>query len=300
MLDSKVVLHTASTIGNEAITYELTIPKWMVAELNTHKCEIERVSASSRAIPVATVISMVMTDSFLPEKWYYSHAGMIAEIEMTDEDAIYCDEVWLESRDLMVKQAEKLLKLPSGKKCEKIANRLLEPFMWTKVVVTFTLGGKIGFNNFMALRDHKTAQKEFRKVAHMMHEQYHASTPVVSDHHFPYVDDKTASLVRTHLIEQDSRRADYFDLEVDKHLALVSAARCGRVTYMNQGVHFPIEKEIDRGVSFFNEGHYSPLRHPLFEGESKWYGNQFGWIPISKLLTDDGTDYKTKCCERAK
>lgn len=307
VLNSKVIAHSRSWLGLEAITYELTIPKWLVAELNTHKVEIERNSASSRAIPVNTMISMVISDPFEPDEWYYSHSGMVADEPMTPEDATYAREQWLGARDDMVKRANNLLHLPSGRSAEKLVNRLLEAFLWTKVVVTFTLSGGIGFNNFMGLRDSKAAQKEFRVVAHMMHEQYHTSVPIKRDIHMPYVDYNTIyqSVIpyRGKGMFKDVNWEHLTEMVSVSELILlamvVSAAHCGRVTYMKQDAEYTIAQQLERGLKFFQDKHFSPLRHPLIAGDAKWYGNQFGWIPVSKLLAPNFKDYVQQCCERA-
>lgn len=301
MIDSKIVLHSISQIGLEAITYEITIPKWMVAEVNTHKAEIERNSASSRAIPTATIIKKLEDDPFVFPTWYYNESGMTANESMDEADSTYMTK-WWKRRLYELLDGIDDIQLPSGKRPSKQQiNRALEAWMWTKLVITFTLGGGIGFNNFMALRDHKDAQPEFRTVAHMMHEQYHESERNLvrsSDVHFPYVDNETAEEVKRYLKGTEFRIVQEKDFLLA--LGLVSAARCGRVTYMKQGAVYSIDEEITRGQSFSINGHFSPLRHPLIAGQHKWYGNQYGWIPISKMLTPTGIDYKTKCCELAK
>lgn len=290
-LGSKVVTHSISSLDNEIITWEVAIPKWMIGEFNTHKVEIERNSASSRAVPSGVIIDIVKVFPCLPFEWRYNASGMASQELMSKEDAEYANNIWLESRDLMIEQVQKLQNLPSGRKADKQrANRLLEFCMGTIVVCTMTSGGRIGMNNFFGLRDNSGAQPEFKYVANMMHEQWHTSKPDHVQWHLPYISK-----------EQINPYADNFSFE---NLAITSSAMCGRVTHYKQGEINPKtnkpytnEENIERGLSFLNNGHFSPLRHASREGGNEWYGNMYGWEPISKIITG-GKDYVQQCCER--
>lgn len=293
-LGSKVIAHTISELGNDIITFEVRIPKWMVAEFNTHKVEIERNSASSRAVPSRLIIEMVMDAPCMPHEWRYNASGMSPQTLMTPEDEAYANDIWLESRDLMIGQIQKLQNLPSGKSADKQrANRLLEFCMGTVVVVTMTGGGKIGLQNFFGLRDKPEAQPEFQYVAHMMHEQYHNSTPEESTWHLPYITEDDFKLAYHTMYGNGWETSE----NACKQLAIISSARCGRVTHYKQGVSNSMDEDLARGKSFATYGHFSPLRHASRAGLNQWYGNMFGWQPISKLIM--GKDYVTACCERS-
>lgn len=287
--DSKVIAHSISSLGNEIITYEVTIPKWMVAEWNTHKVEIERNSASSRAVPTKVIIDMIEEFPCLPI-WRYNQSGMTPAGPLNEEDTEYANKVWLETRDLVIEQVQKLQSLPSGRSVAKgTANRPLEFVMWTKVVTTFTGGGKIGINNFFGLRDTEAAQPEFGVVAHMMHDQWHSSKPVERLWHLPYITGELEGIgIKT---EEELEK-----LGID--LAIMSSARCGRVTHYRQGLEYSLEEDISRGKSFADNGHFSPLRHASRAGDNKWYGNFYGWEQVSKIIMQN--DYVTQCCERAR
>jgi hypothetical protein len=58
-------------------TFEITMPKMVVAEFNTH-CMIARNSASSRAIPVERILAAVESDPVIPE-FGLNGAGMQAK-----------------------------------------------------------------------------------------------------------------------------------------------------------------------------------------------------------------------------
>lgn len=272
----KIVEHTVSQLGNDIVTFEIRLPKQYVAEFNTHKNEIERNSASSRAVPITTVINRVKDDPAIPFEWRYNAKGMQGGNFMSMEDSKEGDKIWLEARDAMIGYVEKLQAINADK---QRVNRLLEPWMWTIIVCTMTGSGGIGVPNFFGLRDSEQAQPEFRIIAHEMHELYHYSLPNLAEWHLPYV------------TQEERKELDVFDC------ALISSTRCGRVTYYKQGETKTFSEEIERAYSFFNQRHFSPLRHACRAGEDEWYGNFFGWKPISKIMSCD-LDYISQCCDR--
>lgn len=288
--DAKVIKHSISNLGNEVITWELTLPKWLLAEFNTHKIEIERNSASSRAVPTKLIIDMLEEFPCMPVEWRYNQSGMQGADLLNDEDEEYAKIVYRETRDLVIKQVYKLNKLPSGRSVAKqTANRLLEAWMWTKVVCTMTGGGKIGINNFFGLRDTEFAQPEFRVISHMMHDQWHTSKPVERLWHLPYITGELEEIgIKT---EKELEK-----LGID--LAIMSSARCGRVTHYRQGLEYSQEEDIKRGMSFADNGHFSPLRHASRAGGNTWYGNFYGWEQVSKIIMPQ--DFITHCCEKAR
>jgi hypothetical protein len=299
---AEVIAHTTSAEGNEIITWEITMPKWLVAEFNTHKVEIERNSASSRAIPTTTILQATRENPVMFLDWRANAKGMAPDEQLDAADTDYLHTKWLEARNLMVTKVEEMLNLPSGRKPDKQRiNRLLEPWMWTKIVCTMTSGGKIGINNFFGLRDNNAAQPEFREIASIMHKQWHTSIPVRRDWHLPYVDElpvRFGNICDDCNVEHVTMFGKTFFTYEEAMLdaALVSSARCGRVTYYKQGIEYAFEDEINRAKSFKANGHFSPLRHAAKAGEDRWYGNMYGWIQISKLLDTKGIDYVTQCC----
>src|SRR5688572_6240376 len=294
-LGSKVVAHSVSDLGNDIITWEIRIPKWLVGEFNTHKVEIERNSASSRAVPTKIIIEMVRDFPCMPHEWRYNASGMSPSELMSEEDEKYANDIWLSARNDMIYWIEQLQKLPSGRSADKQrCNRLLEFCMGTVVVCTMTGGGGIGINNFFGLRDTPFAQPEFGYVAKMMHEQYHDSEPQRLEWHLPYITGIEDNLQQIGLRSEEDRQNLY------KDLAIISSARCGRVTHYKQGEVRTLLEDLARGNSFAEQGHYSPLRHAARAGGNEWYGNMYGWEPISKIIMPKGRDYVAACCDRAR
>ncbi len=155
-IEAKIVADSINQQGDRITTYLLTFPRFILAELNTHRV-FSKNSASSRAIPFKKMVEMVETDPFIPIAWQKEHKGMQGSEYITDEKLINrCKEVWLHAKDNAVERACELhgdnwiepenehLLLDVTK---QLCNRLLEPFMWHTVLLTGT-----EFKNFFELR----------------------------------------------------------------------------------------------------------------------------------------------------
>lgn len=149
MYKAEILADSLSPQGNRLTTMKITFPRFILAEMNTHRM-FSRNSASSRAIPFRKMVQMVEENPFIPIAWQKDHKGMqgneyfaeMVNVETTDlGDLKYA---WLEARDYAVKQATWLNKIRVTK---QLCNRLLEPFMWHTVIVTAT-----EWENFFALR----------------------------------------------------------------------------------------------------------------------------------------------------
>jgi thymidylate synthase ThyX len=155
-IEAKIVADSINPQGDRITTFLLTFPRFILAELNTHRV-FSKNSASSRAIPFHKMVKMVETDPFIPIAWQKEHKGMQGSEYITDDKLINrCKEVWLHAKDNAVERACELhgdnwiepenehLLLDVTK---QICNRLLEPFMWHTVLLTGT-----EFKNFFELR----------------------------------------------------------------------------------------------------------------------------------------------------
>lgn len=160
-----IIKHSICPRGNELITFELTFARFLLSELNTHRM-FSKNSASSRAIPFKKMVEMVQNDPFIPIAWQKEHKGMQGSEYWTSNDFITLDNgggwaggvtekfqvdellknEWTEASKSAIKEAERLNSLGITK---QLCNRLLEPFMWHKVVLTT---GLEGLRNFFELR----------------------------------------------------------------------------------------------------------------------------------------------------
>lgn len=143
-IEAKIVADSICN-GNRITSYILTYPRFIHAELMTHRM-FSRNSASSRAIPFEKMVKMVEEDPFIPIAWQKDHKGMQGTEYITSKDAFYGRMLgeWIKGRDYVIEQAKKLNTIGVTK---QLCNRLLEPFMWHTVLVTAT-----EWENFFELR----------------------------------------------------------------------------------------------------------------------------------------------------
>lgn len=232
---STVILKdTINNWGARITTFEINAPRFLLAEVNTHRV-IAKSAASSRAIPVKKRIEMVRNEPFVPKTFGKNRAGMQATEELTDNDAMAAMSAWLAAADAAVMYAAELEMAGVHK---QQANRVLEPFTYFQGVLTAT-----EWDNFFRLRNHGDAQPEFQELASLMQEQYERSTPILNEVHLPYSDDLPYG--------NDLKTA-----------MMVSSARCARVSYKTfSGVTSTPEEDIDLCDKLISAGHMSPFDH---------------------------------------
>ena len=132
--------------GDRLISVLCTFPRIILAEVNTHRM-LSKNTSSSRAIPFNKMVEAVQNNPFIPIAWQSKHSGMQGSEYLTGSSEIkLLENKWLEARDLAVQQA-KLLE--NSNVTKQLCNRLLEPFMWTTMLIT---GSEEGWDNFFNLR----------------------------------------------------------------------------------------------------------------------------------------------------
>lgn len=242
----KLLADSISIVGHRLTTFEVTFPRIVLAEVNTHKM-LSKNSASSRAIPVEKRIAAVEADLFVPEAFGKNKPGMQHSEELGGEEEFLARQHWSDAAQDAIRGAKKLSGIGVHK---QLANRLLEPFSWHTAILSGT-----DWDNFEHLRVHPAAQGEFSKAARMMMEMKRQARPVAmgpGEWHLPHVsklDGEVASLGEN----RDER------LWMD--WAKVSAARCGRVSFMRQDAR-DFDKDVTRANAFITDGHLSPFEHP--------------------------------------
>nr|DAX62446.1 MAG TPA: Thymidylate synthase complementing protein [Caudoviricetes sp.] len=146
-ISAKIVAHSIREgSGEELISYELVYPRIILAEVNTHKM-LSKNTSSSRAIPFEKMVEIIEKDPFIPIAWQKHHKGMqgVEYFENTLKQ-IEKDALWLKGRDAAVKSAKDLYEAGVTK---QLCNRILEPYMWVKQLIT---GTREGFENLFELR----------------------------------------------------------------------------------------------------------------------------------------------------
>lgn len=254
--NATVIADSVSPAGVRLTTIEVTLHRFVLAELNTHRV-FSRNSASSRAIPVKKQLARVVDDPALPVEFGANQRGMQAGEPLTGDDHDAALAAWLEARDHAVAAVEQLQELGVHK---QVTNRILEPFMWHTVIVTAT-----EWDGFWEQRCSPLAQPEIRVAAEAMLAAYDASTPAevgMGQWHTPYLRDEDG------------------DLD-DETARQVSAARCARVSYLTHDGQRDIDKDLElyERLVTARPPHWSPLEHvatPAAEGEQT-LGNLRAW-----------------------
>lgn len=272
---AKILLDSIGPSGKRITTWELRFPRFVHAELMTHRL-FSRNSASSRAIPNEKLISQVVEDPAMPVFWGRNQSGMQAREELVGDELKLAIDTWLQGRDEAVGLSRKLAVSGLHK---QIANRVIEPWMFITVIVTAT-----EFDNWFAQRDHPDAQPEIAWIAKDMHALYVKSGPQILDvgeWHLP-------------LLAKQYDRGEAFDLEVKGHsiedLKMIAVGRCARVSYLTHDGRRDIQADIDlaKKLRSQNPGHWSPFEHVAQAMErAEPSGNFIGWKQFRKEFANE-------------
>lgn len=266
---AKILADSLSPDGVRLTTMEVTFPRIVLAEFNTHRM-LSRNSASSRAIPVEKRIAAVHADPFIPAAFGKNQPGMQASTDLLDNEAWWALQAWKNACENALTFAAELARLGVHK---QLANRLLEPFLWHTVIVSAT-----EWSNFFALRCHKDAQPEIRTVAVMMRDALESGSPVSLHRghwHLPLVDAEEIG---------DQNRVG--SIEFWKK---VSVGRCARVSVLTHDGKRDLVADVELCERLQVAGHMSPFEHvarPLerVDAAHTFCGNFRGWVQYRKEL----------------
>jgi len=269
MYSTRILKDSMAPSGKRLTTWELTYPRFVHAELMTHRL-FSRNSASSRAIPTEKLIERVEKDPAMPVFWGKNQKGMQAEVEMSPEEKSRAQEQWLMARDLAVQQCKNLSALGVHK---QLANRVIEPWMFITVIVSAT-----EYSNWFHLRNHRAAQPEIAWVARDMWKHYNESKPVArayGEWHLPLFDDEAEGPLNTSELIARAKK--------------VSTGRCARVSYLTHDGVRDMEKDVElhdklcAGPATGDPGHWSPFEHVAMAlSEPTRCGNFIGWRQYRK------------------
>ena len=159
MIEANVIAHSRTSTGEELITVEVDFHRFILAEINTHRV-LSRNYQSSRAVPVSKMLEQVINDPAIPVHFGKNQSGMVAEEE--NESLVELEGVTVTSEEawrVAALSAAKYAKaLHDAGYHKQIVNRIIEPYVWTKGVITATIEG---WESVFNLRCHKDAQPEF-------------------------------------------------------------------------------------------------------------------------------------------
>jgi hypothetical protein len=221
---------------------------------------------------------MISQDPAMPVHWGKNQPGMQAKEEVAPEMIEAAKTTWLEAAKNAVSYAKTLAVEGLHK---QIVNRVTEPFVTMKTVVTAT-----EWENFFNLRYHPDAQPEIFELAKLMCHARDCNQPKVlelGEWHLPYV-----------ISHQD------MDLEECKK---ISASCCAQVSYRKNDDSFDKALAIYQKLIESKPCHASPVEHqatpmpsvPPFttwpQGITHrdrvgryWSNNFMGWIQNRALL----------------
>lgn len=273
MISAKVIADSVNPAGQRITTFECVFPRWILAEVNTHRM-LSRNSASSRAIPTKKLLWSVLRDPATPVKWGRNQSGMQAHSDLLGFRKWLAKRLFFMARYPAVLFAWLLSKIGLHK---QLTNRIVEPWMWHTAIITATT-----FDNLFKLRAHPDAQPEFQELANEMQFRYRVSVPRQIPWlgwHLPYVD----GIAMGGPIHGTNDPM----LEIPK----VSAACCARVSYVRQSDRRAVEEDMKLAGRLIKSGHWSPFEHvaQAMVGEGQSGNFTGGWKQLRKFYAgEDG------------
>ena len=263
MIKAKVIADSISThTGQRITTYELEYPRFIHAELMSHR-KFSRNSASSRAIPINKMIELIEQSPAMPIHWGKNQSGMQAKTEVEDSIKQVAMQIWLQARDDAIRHARRLAGYGLHK---QVANRILEPFQMMKVVVTAT-----SFDNWFNLRLHPDAQPEIHELAKVMYEALALSEPMELSHgewHLPYIEREREEQggIKYFVYNQDEDPTSeayghqyYVPLTLEQ-AQKISCSCCAQVSYRKS------DNSIEKAIAIYDKlVNSSPVHASAFE-----------------------------------
>lgn len=255
------------------ITLEVELHRFILPEVNTHKA-LSRNYQSSRAVPVLRQLQQIVDEPAMPVYYGKNQSGMQAGDELEGEELELARKAILLMRDACVEGVKFLHALGLSK---QTANRYVEPWMYTKGVVTAT---KKGWDAVFRLRLHEAAQPEFKVLCEHINKAISESVPNQLEEgelHLPYANEGA--------------------LLSKKERVMISASCVAQVSYRR--LDDSLEKARDvydklnlpvNGVRPEEPEHYSPAEHIAIaaKNDGKLSGNLHSedFVQYRKLLEE--------------
>lgn len=269
------------------ISLEVEMHRFILAENNTHKRQSRNIQ-SSRAIPVLRQLEQISNDPAMPVFYGKNESGMVAREELSPEEIEECKRIILWMRDCCVMGVKQLHSIGLAK---QTANRYVEPWMWTKGVVTAT---ETAWEAMFKLRCHYAAQPEIRVLFEEIQRAIASSTPRKlreGDMHLPYV-----TMLQmgegTYYTTSDKLELSSDDLLSEAEAIKVSSSCVAQVSYRRLDDSMEKAKSVykmlnlpEGGVYPDDPPHFSPTEHIAIA--SKGFKHLSG-----NLDTDDFVQYR--------
>lgn len=323
----EIIADSLNPIGRRLTSYILEYPRFVHAELMTHRM-FSKNAASSRAIPIEKMIQQVIDNPAMPVWWGKNQSGMAAKEELdnverklrhlnydewaiaermfdkkyyiqkdscsgnyvhllTDKEVAQIQ--WLTARHKAIGSVRDLMELGLHK---QIANRILEPWFNIRIILSGT-----EFENFFALRAHPDAQPEIQELAYKMLEAYNASTPKQlkeGEWHIPFGDGLNETTLETvytakYGFEGRTWGLDVIHEKLDELKRKIAIARCARISYFNYEGKDDYEADIKLCDRLFGSTprHLSPTEHVAQATSSDGFIGNFRGFKQYRYFFDD-------------
>lgn len=219
----KLLSASVNLNGDIVYSFEWYVPKFILAEINKHRC-LSGSTSSDRAIPTAALIDEYNQAGWFEPLYYGKNkSGMSSHEELAPFNKIMSKFWWHCSR---VFASFFTKRLAANGLHKQWTNRLLLPYIYCHHVTTGTDWG-----NFIYLRDDADAvQPEFAVLARIVKTQIENAKPRVLTEDITTTDGWHYAYITEH------ERLHY--RQRPKFLAMIDAARCARASYAKQGVNF--------------------------------------------------------------
>lgn len=248
-LVSKLETVTDIKYRGDEMTYDLEIsgefPNFLANNVVVHN---SRNSASSRAIPTLTSIKNVLASPVSPKDYGLpkNGKGMQPKSALTGLKAWLSVAMWNSLMYLTIAHCYLLNKVGLHKQW---TNRLLEPYTYTKVLITST-----EWDNFMKLRRHHASQDAMQVVAECIHKALNDSTPTtVHDGYWylPYV--------------------GIFTVKPSIELLNISVSCCAQVSFRTSDDSPEKAERVVNALLNTDVKHMSPFEHIAVTSSGNYY-----------------------------
>ena len=265
-VQARIIADSINARGTRITTFELEYPRIIHSELMTHRV-FSRNAASSRAIPVNTMLDLIEANPAMPSHWGKNQPGMQAQQELGELEKEAVKQTWLNACKSAVSYARVMNDVKAHK---QVVNRITEPYQHMKVVLTGT-----DFANWFWLRDHADADPTIAELAGTMLVSYRQSKPELlrgDQWHLPYVQcsyDKEDGLQRYWV-------DDLAEITLEQAL-MISSSSAAQVSYRKTDGSLEKAQLVYDRLVHSTPVHASPFEHcaMCFDEAVDFYGD---WI----------------------
>jgi len=264
-IEATLLKHSKSDYsGQEIYTFELELPRIILAELHTHRGEVIFNSQSSRAVPIQKYIDQIEDNPFIPIHWGAKQSGMQAYQE-TEALIPWLDEngkVVYFTREAFHKATmyynlSRAYAMDVAGYHKQIPNRYIENFSYIRLVLSAT-----NLSNFFHQRIHHAAEPHIRQLAIEMFRAIQNSNPQVlkaGEWHLPYIRTKRINGGLYYFRMGDEKYEHALTLQAAQRISIACSAQ---VSYRNfDDSAEKVEKIVNMLTTEGEPGHYSPFCH---------------------------------------